>query len=74
MWGVKDQSKYSKLTGVFSVQIKNCEPFVSGPEFAMDKIPGIFDFVSIFWMHCNRLTRCIVPQFEVLIPECFTVD
>ena len=31
-----DNSPYQS---VFSVQIKNCEPFVFGPEFAMDIVP-----------------------------------
>ena len=69
-------AKYSKLTGVFSVQMKNCEPFVSGPEFAIDKIPKIFGFIrSTFEMYLSiSHTRSVVPEFEVLIPECFPVD
>ena len=70
----KITAKYSKLTGVFSVQMKNCEPFVSGPEFAMDKIPGTFGFMSTSGIYSNSHTRSIVPQFKVLVPKCFPVD
>ena len=76
MGNKKIMAKYSKLTGVFSVQMKNCEPFVSGPEFAIDKIPKIFGFIrSTFEMYLSiSHTRSVVPEFEVLIPECFPVD
>ena len=32
---------FSTYQSVFSVQIKNCEPFVFGPEFAIDRMPVI---------------------------------
>ena len=38
----RDQNKNVQLTGVFSVQMKNCDPFVSGPELAIDNTPAIF--------------------------------
>ena len=37
-----EKSPDQKIThqSVFSVQMKNCEPFVLGPEFAIDIMPG----------------------------------
>ena len=35
---------------VFSVVIKNCEPFVFGPELAIDKVPSKLNQVLKLWL------------------------
>lgn len=42
---------------VFSVQIKNCEPFVFGPEFAMDKVPtNVEVHITVKTVFCETMS------------------